>query len=214
MKNALLIGCGSKWGADFTRYLLTKNYHIDLITSSDNFSGTPNVNPHKVDWQQYTGPVVDTISENLSQKTYDLIFFNQNGGGGPNNEWFRPNCMFSEDSWADILKRDSMMSYRLVHKLTNSINKSTKVGWMLTGLIDGKDPNHWGYAGYGSMKSMHLFIMRGFASAHPGIFFAINPIWFPKGDEVKDAEAILNVIEKLEPKDNGKTFNKDGSTWI
>lgn len=214
MKNALLIGCGSKWGAVFTNCIQAKNFHVDLITSSNNFSDTPNVKTHKVNWQDYNESAVDEIAEKVSQTRYDLIFFNQNSGGGPNGDWFKPNNIFSEDGWADTLKRDCMMSYRLVHKLTNSITEATKIGWMLTGLIDGKDPELWQYAGYGSMKSMHLFIMRGFANAHPGIFFAINPLWFPKGDEIKDAEAIFDIIKNIEPKDNGKTFNKDGSNWI
>ena len=55
--------------------------------------------------------------------------------------------------------------------------------------------------------------MRGFSLHHPGIFFCINPVWFPKDDFSKDAEQIFSVITKLQSTDNGKVFNKDGNEW-
>jgi hypothetical protein len=56
--------------------------------------------------------------------------------------------------------------------------------------------------------------MRGFSQFHPGIFFAINPIWFPLEDYKKDAIQITYVIENLSKNDNGQSFMKDGSVWL
>ena len=35
MKNVLLFGCGSKWGAEFTKTIADAGYNIDLVTGSD-----------------------------------------------------------------------------------------------------------------------------------------------------------------------------------
>jgi hypothetical protein len=56
--------------------------------------------------------------------------------------------------------------------------------------------------------------MRGFSEFHKGIFFAINPIWFPVEDYKKDAQSIEAVVDKLTKEDSGKSFNKDGSFWL
>ena len=85
---------------------------------------------------------------------------------------------------------------------------------MLTGLIVGNDTSRYQYAGYASIKSTNLHIMRGFSQFHKGIFFAINPSWFPVEDYKKDAEQISSIIERLESKDNGKSFMKTGVEWI
>jgi hypothetical protein len=85
---------------------------------------------------------------------------------------------------------------------------------MLTGLIVGNDTSRYQYAGYASIKSTNLHIMRGFSEFHKGIFFAINPIWFPVEDYKTDAKQISSIIERLETKDTGKSFMKDGSLWL
>jgi hypothetical protein len=70
-----------------------------------------------------------------------------------------------------------------------------------------------GLTGYASVKSTNLHLMRGFSLHYPGIFFCINPIWFPKEEFSKDAEQIFSLIIKLQSADNGKVFNKDGNEW-
>jgi hypothetical protein len=56
--------------------------------------------------------------------------------------------------------------------------------------------------------------MRGFSQFHPGIFFAINPIWFPIEDYTKDAIQISKVIDNLKIADTGKSFMKTGNSWL
>jgi hypothetical protein len=56
--------------------------------------------------------------------------------------------------------------------------------------------------------------MRGFSEFHKGIFFAINPMWFPLEDYKADAKQISSIIERLEIEDTGKSFMKDGSLWL
>jgi hypothetical protein len=208
-KKALLFGCGSKWGLSFTTHLSDCGYEIDLISSSDII--LTNVNNYKINWLTSNENSIKNI---LKKQKYDLIFFNQNSGGGPNGEDLSPTRTFPLDHWNLHQWINCQLPYVVVKHLSETIDDSTKIGWMLTGLIKGNDSNLYQYAGYASLKSTNLHIMRGFSQYHSGIFFAINPIWFPVEDYKKDAIQIASVIEKLEKKDSGKSFNKNGSEWI
>jgi hypothetical protein len=206
MKTALLVGCGSKWGAEFTKHLSDRGYQIDLLSGSD-FS-YPNVTAIRINWFELT---VDKIKELVPKKNYDLIFFNQNSGGSPNDHYLKPGNELDVGQWNYHNWINVQLPYYLVKHLATT---TTKVGWMLTGLIAGHDANMFQYAGYATVKSANLHIMRGFSQFHPGVFFAINPLWFPLEDYAKDAEQITSVIESLKLTDSGKTFNKNGSEWL
>lgn len=210
MKNALLVGCGSKWGAAFTKNLSDNGYQIDLITGS-NFS-YPNVNLIQINWFELT---VEKIKQLLSNsKNYDLIFFNQNSGGAPNDHFLKPYNDLDLEQWNLQNWVNCQLPYYIIKHLTPSITAKTKIGWMMTGLIVGHEVDKFQYAGYACVKSSNLHIMRGFSQFHPGTFFAINPIWFPVEDYDKDAAQIRLLIESLKESDSGKTFIKDGSEWI
>lgn len=206
-KHALVLGGGSKWGAAFTKNLADNNYHIDLITSSD-FSYN-NVTTHKIDWWATNEENIYDFVNPLKNKIYDFIFFNQNSGGGPNEQSFAPGDVFPIDLWHKQNWINCQLPYVVVKSLSKSIKKTTKVGWMITGLIDGKDREMWKYAGYASVKSTNVHIMRGFAKYHHGIFFALNPSWFPIDEYNEDSEKIRILIESLTKKENGSILEKN-----
>jgi hypothetical protein len=208
-KKALLFGCGSKWGLWFTKHLADNGYHVNLVSSSD--VDYPNVTNHKINWIQSNEK---SIKELVVTEEYDLIFFNQNSGGGPGGEDFSPLRDYTVEHWNIHNWINCQLPYTVIKHLSSVITEKTKIGWMLTGLITGNDTNLYQYAGYASIKSTNLHIMRGFSKFHKGIFFAINPIWFPIEDYKKDAKQISNIIERLEIKDTGKSFMKDGADWI
>lgn len=208
-KTALLFGCGSKWGLSFTKKLAADGYKISLISSSDVV--LDNVISKKIDWITSNKEKVLML---VKKEKYDLIFFNQNSGGGPGKEDFTPSRDFSLEHWNLHLWINCQLPYVVIKHLSENISEDTKIGWMLTGLIIGNDPNLYQYAGYAGLKSTNLHIMRGFSEYHPGIFFAINPLWFPTKDYDIDAEQIKKVIEKIKKTDSGKSFNKDGTYWI
>jgi hypothetical protein len=210
MKKALLLGCGSKWGASFTKHLSDIGYQVDLLTGS-NFE-YPNVNVIKINWHESNLEQLQTLIDN--SVTYDLIFFNQNAGGSVGEYWFIPGNEYSIDSWNRNMWIDCQLPYCLIKHLSQSITDDTKIGWMMTGLIIGNNPEYFKHAGYASHKATNLYIMRGFSQNHLGIFFALNPLWFPLEDYVKDSEQIHKVISTLKKTDSGKSFNKDGTEWI
>ena len=210
MKKALLIGCGSKWGASFTKHLADIEYQVDLLTSSD--FEYANVNTLKVNWFELNLDQLKTLIDNTV--TYDLIFFNQNAKGSVSDFWFLPGNDMPVDNWNRSMWNDCQLPYYLIKHLSSSITDDTKIGWMMTGLIVGNNPEYFKHAGYASHKSTNLHIMRGFSQNHDGIFFALNPFWFPIEDYVKDSEQIHKVISGLKKIDSGKSFNKDGTEWI
>jgi len=207
MKNVLLFGCGSKWGAEFTKTIADAGYNIDLVTGSD--FDYKNVTTYKIDWFGSSLQSLQELLDPLKDKQYDIIFFNQNTGGGPNDQAYAPGDIFPIDHWNIQNWINCQLPYAVVKMLNNSIHKTTKVGWMITGLVDGKDKDLWRYAGYASVKSTNVHIMRGFANQHCGIFFAMDPIWFPKDDYKKDSETILSKIEGLSAKDSGSIVKKN-----
>ena len=210
MKTILLLGCGSKWGAELTKQYANQGYQVDLISGS-NFS-YPNVNTILVDWFSLTPELLQNI---IPKKKYDLIFFNQNTGGGPNKKnSFDQKSSIDIGQWNHHIWINNQLPFFVVKQLAEHIDDTTKIGWMLTGLIIGSDPAMYQYAGYACVKSANLHIMRGFSVAHPGIFFAINPKWFPVEDYVKDAVQIIKVIDGIDSSLSGKVINKDGSIWL
>lgn len=210
MKKVLLFGSGKKWGKEFLKYLSFLNIKVDSVSSE--YIDLPNVNNIKVDWFNLDRNKIKSIID--PYKKYDLIFFNHNNGGSPGEHYLSPHNEMDLGSWNYNYWISCQLPYVVIHHLSNSISQDTKIGWMLTGLIEGRDENLFKYAGYAGVKSTNLHILRGFSKFHPGIFFGINPIWFPEEDWPKDAKQIFHVIESLKSKDNGKCFNKDGSFWI
>lgn len=208
-KTALLFGCGSKWGSSFAQHLIKNGYQIDLVSSTG--IDLPQVNNLKIDWISSNEHIIKTL---IPKKSYDIIFFNQNSGGGPGADDFSPKRNFPIDHWNMHLWINCQLPYVVIKHLSDHIDEQTKIGWMLTGLIVGNDKELYQYAGYASLKSTNLHIMRGFSQYHKGIFFAMNPLWFPVEEYAKDSAQILKVIEKIDKKDSGKSFNKDGSVWI
>lgn len=207
----LLVGTGSKWGSIFTKYLTEQGCMIDLVTGTG--LDYNNVVNHKVDWNTLSMSDLDTIAANLSHETYDLIFFNQNSGGGPNDKYFSPGLDVSLEGWSKNFWLDCQMPYYLIKKLKPKIKETTKIGWMLTGLINSIDSDQWKYGGYASAKTTNLHLMRSFSQYNIGIYFCLQPIWFPPGEEINDCEAIYNTMINLSSVDNGRIIMKDGLDW-
>lgn len=206
---ALLIGAGSKWGGEFTNFLLSKNYKIDLVTGS-NLEERLNLTIHKINWKTFSSRDMDVLAGNLSQENYDLIFFNQNSQSYPNEQTFSPDRDISIEDWSRGFWIDCQMPYYLIKKIKNKIQKDTKIGWMLTGLITSQQSEYWKYGGYTSNKNTNLHLMRNFSQYHPGIFFCIDPMGLNPINFQEDCENIFKVIQDINEDDNGKVLIKDG----
>jgi hypothetical protein len=210
--NALLIGCGSKWGGDFFLPEIKKDYKTTLITSSN--IEDPDLNIIKISYNDINQSLFDNIKDKIKDIKFDLIFFNHNSGGGPGAEYFSPNGpKINSAAWSSSLYIHCHFPAMLIRELTENITEDTKVGWMLTGMIKDANPDNYQWGLYGSAKYINLCIMRLFSQNHPGIFFGINPWWFPKDEAQQRAEDISGLIKNLTKEHNGKAFTPDGKEW-
>lgn len=211
MKNALLIGTGSRWGLHLTNELINRGYNVTIVTSS-----SPEINARiiPVDYYNLSMESIINLAKSVNDQIYDLIFFNHNSGGGPDAQYFKPDGpMIDPKSWGKSLYIHSMFPAIFLRLISKSINDDTKIGWMLTGMIKDANPEHFQWGLYGSAKYINLCVMRLFSQNHPGIFFALNPSWFPPGEEKQDAETIADTIEKITIQQNGICIDKNGNTW-
>lgn len=208
MKQALIFGGGSKWGKSFTRELLRRGYSIDLVTSNP----LSDVNNIIVDWNNLNQDDIKRLIDR--DKNYDLIFFNHNNGGIPNDHFLKPGNEIDLNSWNYNAWIGYQLPYSVIQHLSKTINENTKIGFMLTGMIVSSQREMFQYAGYATTKSALLHLLRGFSCYFPGTFFGINPDWFPEDLYDNDALLIADTIERLTKEDSGKTFKKDGSFWI
>lgn len=115
MKNALLVGCGSKFGAAFTKNLADNNYQIDLISSSDfQYKNTNTIHyEYYVNswWEdplfcnndkmtmEFHRNLLSNILFSLKEKNYDLILFNQNPGQLFNYKAFLGGNTLDDRAW-------------------------------------------------------------------------------------------------------------------
>jgi hypothetical protein len=211
MKKILLIGAGSKWGIFLTNELISRNYEVTLITSS---SPQVEANIIKVDYHSLTNDKIKALSRQLGDQQFDLIFFNHNSGGGPDAQYFKPNGPdINSSEWSNGLYVHSMFPAIFLRSITKYITPETKVGWMMTGMIKDAQPENYQWGLYGSAKYINLCVMRLFSQNHPGIFFGVNPSWFPPGEEKINAIEIANLFEKINKDDNGFCLEKNGNRW-
>ena len=211
MKNALLIGTGSRWGLYFTKELISRGYDVTLITSSNPEVDATIVN---IDYFNMTNESLQRIADQVKDKKYDLVFFNHNSGGGPDAQYFKPEGPpINHRDWSKSLYIHSMFPAIFIRMISTTITEDTKVGWMLTGMIKESNPEHYQWGLYGSAKYINLCVMRLFSQNHPGTFFALNPSWFPPGEEVNDARIITDLIESVTKDHNGVCLDKNGNNW-
>ncbi len=203
MNTALLFGCGSKWGASFATYLADQNVQIDLITSTG--LEYKNINNIKIDWHNIS---LKEILQPLMKNTYDFIFFNHQSYGPGLDAFEDDNILFDLDTYYNIT---CQIPFSTIKILKQSINEQTKICWVLTGLIDGNNPKFRIYPGYAITKSINYHIMLGFSTSnYPGIYFCLNPGWFPSDKFTEDSMSIFNFIQTITQEHDGCIFYKDG----
>lgn len=206
----LLIGAGSKWGLTFTKYIKDQGHEVDLVTSK--VLSLEGIDSYKISWNNLNTEEVKNIASwiNSKQTEYDLIFFNHNSYTGVNENTFKNNSSLPNlNSWNQAYFNHCQMPVLLLKLIGDSIKNETKIGWMITGMVNRRQPEQFQHGLYASAKHTNQSIMRLFnLHQHKGIFFVIDPIWFEPGGEMRDARSILNVINKID--EGGHCWSKDG----
>lgn len=239
MKNALLVGCGSMFGAVFTKNLADNNYQIDLISGSDfQYKNTNTIHYEYYNKSWYNDPaytdkmnvefhknLIDNILFSLKEKTYDLILFNQNPHYlfSPLNDTKRNNyidtnmLVWSLNYWIGC-----QLPYYISAYLNNnkSILSDTKLGWMISGLIEtpATELSNWRDQSYISLKVHNMHIMKEFAYSSKinninGIYFCYQPPHLVIEEYEKVANIMRINIEDLEKDANGCVVNHDDGSY-
>lgn len=206
----LIVGGGSKWGLIFTKYIKDQGHHVDLITSK--MLPIPGVDSYRVSWNKLDVDSIKKIADEINSKQfeYDIIFFNHNSYTGVNENIFKNNNILPDlNSWNQAYFNHCQMPVLLLKLISDRIRPDTKIGWMITGMVNRRQPEQFQHGLYASAKYTNQSIMRLFnLHQHKGIFFVIDPLWFEPGGEMRDARSILNVINKID--EGGHCWSKDG----
>lgn len=215
MKKALLLGTGSKWGKSFSEQLLAEGFHLDIISGTKVVAqNAESFNLIQVDWQNFRAPDdIYPLLDQLKFGPYDLIFFNHNAPGAPDEWEFQNEIQIAQ--WSHSFWLNCQLPALLIDKLSqkNLIQNDTRIGWMLTGLINGQSPDFWRHAGYASCKYTNMAMLQGFSKYRKGIYFGVQPGSFSPENYRDDSLKILKLISQLTQAESGLCFNKDGSSW-
>ncbi len=222
MKNALLIGCGSKFGATFTKNLADNNYQIDLISSSD--LQYKNTNTIHYEWYEsndredmykdemtveFHRNLLSNILFSLSEKNYDLILFNQNRGQLFNFKVFskfntlEKHNLFDLDDWMSVWSLRYWFGCQLPLYISAYLNNNksilsdTKIVWMNSGIIEcpASADENWLYQDYIGLKVHNLHIMKELA--YSSKTNNINGIYFcynPPHLVIEEYEKVANIM--------------------
>lgn len=200
---ALIVGGGSKFGEALAE-LASSDYEVHVITGSD--SDAEKV--IKVEWHSCT---LDDVIPYID-KDYDLIVFNQNGGGGPNDGAF-DDYTHPIEHWNQANFTDMQLPYYILKHI--KLKESMNVCWMLTpAACDIRLRKHIPqYGGYAGLKANNYHLMFSFAEKCKGNYYGFVPTHF--GEEGVDLFALMmyNVIRNLEPEKSGKLINEHGETF-
>ena len=208
MKNCLITGGGSKFGRKITEQLVQAEYHVYLITGSQQVTD-PNITVISVDWHELKLQDIRGIISNLPN--LDLIFFNHNASALTQAK-FNQNQIQSFKDWQQSYFVASQFPFYLIHSLKNKILSTTKIGWMLSELISNPVSTQVGFADYIGNKFTNGCIMKSFAQSFPATFFGINPESVGNDADVSKAINIVKLIEDTTDL-NGKIYYPNGTIF-
>lgn len=205
---ALIVGGGSKFGEAFSQ-IASNDYEIHVVTGSS--SDADKV--IQVNWNECK---IDDVIPHLDQD-YDIILFNQNGGGAPNEVRVNGEGAYSKfeqpiEWWNQAYFNNVQLSYYIVKHL--DLRKGMKICWMLSPLLhydnryDGRP-----YGGYAGDKAYNAHIMKTFSFYNDASFYGIIPKHFGEIDLDFSACKIYDVIIKLKPELSGKFIDENGKIY-
>ena len=171
-KNALIFGCGSKFGLSLTTELQNRDFLVYGISSS-----TENSQVLKINWNNCFINDFEKFLRSLPK--IDLIIFNQNLTSVTDNYW-RLNSLPILDIWKQ--SKQWMQSHyvncilptHVLHTLTTTghIGSMSQIVWMLSRSMFGKRTDLTDYRG---QKYQNYINMQQFAKNNPQKFIGVCP---------------------------------------
>jgi len=211
MKQCLITGGGSKFGANLTEQFLAQGYHVHLITSNtESWENRNNVSVIAVDWKKLQ--LSDIKKYIPATDKLDLIFFNHNASSLNQNKFKKFTLQNCQD-WQQSYFVACQFPFYLTHALQKQIAQTTKVGWMLSELIVCPMDSQVGFADYIGNKFTNACIMKSFSLNFPACFFGIHPDGGLADQTLVDTKArgIVQLIHQKLPEElNGNIFSTQG----
>lgn len=211
MKQCLITGGGSKFGAKITEELLLQGYHVHLITSNPSpWQDRSNISVIDVNWK--TLQLNDVRKCIPKTQHLDLIFFNHNASALNHNK-FKKSTIQNFQDWQNSYFVACQFPFYLIHSLQKQIDSATKIGWMLSELIAFPIEDQIGYADYIGNKFTNACIMKSFSLNFPACFFGIHPDGGLNDKTIFDnkAQDIVQLIQhKTLTELNGNIFSTQG----
>lgn len=198
-KNALIIGGGSKLGADIVDKLKLHGYKIYTITGSNIADLT--IEYQKVDWST----LIITECEKFLRRlpNIDLVIFNQNASA-LTEDCFKYNSVNIFEIWSRAKKWQQshyvncILPIHVLHTLaeSNKIYDSSVIVWMLSNAIIDYD----GPTDYIGQKFQNLQTLKRFAKYNKQIHLGIDPATL-------DANILIKFILSANLEHNGKFYS-------
>jgi hypothetical protein len=200
MKHALTIGCGSTNGKVIIDTLLAKNYCVTNIGRT----AYPDVDNIELDWDQLQITNIHKLVK--FDHEIDFVFFNHNSSSLAKKDF-------------DFVKNDTLVIWKLIkdwqkthwlscqmpllmlHALRKNLTQQTKIGFMLSTLIEWKNISSEQFPDYSSQKYFNYLAMRCLSEHYQS--FGIMPDF-----SVPDsADNLKNIITQVCDQDvNGHVF--------
>ena len=212
MKQALVLGGGSKFGARLTMALTNRDYHVHVITSHADGWNWPQVTTRPVDW--HTVNITDIRGLIQDLPNLDLIFFNHNACS-MSQQVFEPGVLHDPRAWSQSYFVACQLPFYLIQSLKSRIGPHTRIGWMLSQLIARPQPPYLGLVDYMGNKFTNACMIRAFAQSYPAVFFGINPDQpINTEDDSQLANRIIDIAEWPAQRLNGGLWNTQGQAFL
>jgi len=201
MKHALIIGGGSEKSQVIIDCLVDSDFQVINIGSSQH----PYANNIKIEWSKLDIPTVHKLCK-FEQK-FDFVFFNQNSSSlsatdyDPNLPTLKTWRLIKD--WTHSQWISCQFPFLLIHKLSNNLSKTSKIGWMLSSYIDYQNKDIEKFPDYSANKYQNYLQMLAFGQHYQT--FGILPDFNRRNTQ----EILKNIIKSIIDKKNlDKTLYK------
>jgi hypothetical protein len=196
MKKALVIGGGSENGRAILDTLADNNF--ETINFGSSVYQQASVKTVPLDWRQVD---IEFVHRNFSQfdGVFDFVFFNQNGSSLNARDFSIQHDDILETwrrikDWNHSHWISCQMPFLVLHTIRKNLSTESKVGWMLSDLIDYRNPLSAEFADYSSNKYFNYLSMKSFAQANQFKTFGIYPTFSDSNSKDKLKHIINTVI--------------------
>jgi hypothetical protein len=205
-KNAFIVGCGSKFGADLLDSLQTQGFTVYGISGSE--INNPNI--LTVDWQ--TCGIADIEKFLRGLPVLDLIIFNQNSPALTDDCInLTSNISIMEvwrrsEQWKQSHYINCVLPLHCLHTLNNKLTNNSIILWVLSFSMFTIDAP----TDYIGQKYQNYITMKQFAKINSQIYLGICPGTLVDDNREKKSMTVVNfLINNITHDDSGKFYYID-----